>query len=181
MDGMTLSIAGTVRESIVDGPGIRYAVFAQGCPHRCAGCHNSETWAFGGGTPAREEDIIAEMKRNPLLRGITLSGGEPFCQAVPMSHLARLARAAGYDVVVFSGFTFEELMKKKTEPGVRELLHNADILIDGRYDASKRSWSLPFAGSSNQRMIDVQQTRASGTITLWDSCSGSDEAAKAAG
>ena len=84
MDGKTLFLAGTVQESIVDGPGIRYAVFAQGCPHRCAGCHNPETWAFEGGTAVRAKDIIAEMKRDPLVRGITLSGGEPFSQAEEM-------------------------------------------------------------------------------------------------
>ena len=97
--GTVIRIAGVVKESIVDGPGIRYVVFAQGCKHNCKGCHNPHTHSFEGGSIVEVDSIISEMKRNPLLDGITLSGGEPFEQAEGFAVLAQKARANGYDVI----------------------------------------------------------------------------------
>ena len=85
-----LDLSGIVGDSIVDGPGIRVTVFCQGCPHHCPGCHNPETWEFGCGTPMDEEDILSIVRSNPLCRGVTFSGGEPFAQAEGYAKLAKM-------------------------------------------------------------------------------------------
>jgi anaerobic ribonucleoside-triphosphate reductase activating protein len=154
-----LRLAGIVRESIVDGPGVRFVVFAQGCPHRCPGCQNPQTWSFGGGFEVKTETIIAEMKRNPLLKGLTLSGGEPFCHPSGMAELAREARLHGFDVVAYTGFTFEELLEQqKKDTSIRTLLEQIDLLIDGPFIGHLKSYELIFRGSSNQRIINVKSS-----------------------
>jgi anaerobic ribonucleoside-triphosphate reductase activating protein len=166
---MTIRLSGVVWESIVDGPGLRCAAFAQGCPHACPGCHNPQTWSYDGGYLARTDDIIRRMRGNPLLRGITLTGGEPFEQAEAAACLARAARACGYDVVAFSGYTFEQLLTKSaSDPAVKALLEQTDLLIDGRFIIERRSHDLPFRGSANQRLIDVPRSLATGTVRLLD-------------
>ena len=104
---MQVNVAGIMPESIVDGPGFRYAVFVQGCPHGCPGCHNPETHPFEGGTPMVVEELFRQFERNPLLKGVTLSGGEPFCQAEALAKLAEMVHGAGKDVVTYTGYTFE--------------------------------------------------------------------------
>ncbi|HWR22221.1 MAG TPA: anaerobic ribonucleoside-triphosphate reductase activating protein [Feifaniaceae bacterium] len=164
----TLRLAGVVRESIVDGPGFRYTVFAQGCPHHCPGCHNAHTWPFSGGFAAEPEKIVAEMKQSPLLRGITLSGGEPFSQPKAMAELAALVRAAGYDVFAYTGYLFEELLEQaKSDQDVLSLLQQTDVLIDGPFLQEQKSYDLRFRGSKNQRAIDVKAS-LSGGVTLAD-------------
>ena len=106
---MKLRIAGTVGDSIVDGPGLRLTVFTQGCPHHCPGCHNPQTHDFSGGYDATVEELFAQYRENPLLRGVTLSGGEPFCQPAPLAELARLVHGAGGDVFCYTGYTYEQL------------------------------------------------------------------------
>ena len=99
---MNISIAGLVNDSIVDGPGFRFAVFTQGCPHDCPGCHNPQTHDFAGGQDADTDDIIAQFRKNPLLDGITLTGGDPFCQPEPCAALARAAHESGLNVWALS-------------------------------------------------------------------------------
>lgn len=164
-----LKLAGIIRESIVDGPGIRFVVFAQGCPHHCPGCHNPQTWAFEGGSETEPEKIIAEMAKNPLLAGVTLSGGEPFCQSEEFERLAALVHKAGKNVVTFTGYTFERLLEKAdAEPGILALLRETDILIDGPFIAELKSYDLNFKGSANQRVIDVQRSLSEKKVTLAD-------------
>ncbi len=161
-----LRLAGIVRESIVDGPGIRFTVFAQGCPHRCKGCHNPQTWEFLSGFETDCDTIIWEMKKNPMLQGLTLSGGEPFCQALPMAELAHRAHGGGFDVVTYTGFTFEELMERaKREEGVMALLEQTDILVDGPFIQNLKSYGLHFRGSANQRLIDVKSSLSGELVT----------------
>ena len=155
-----LDLSGIVTDSIVDGPGIRTAVFSQGCPHHCEGCHNPETWAFGIGTPMDEETILQIVKSNPLCRGVTFSGGEPFAQAEGFAKLGRLLKAEGYEVASYSGYTFEQLLAGT--PAQRELLATIDILIDGPFRLQERSLELNFRGSRNQRILDVQRSLAAG-------------------
>ena len=153
-----LMLSGVVQESIVDGPGIRYVVFVQGCPHHCPGCHNPQTHPFEGGTPADLDQIVAQVAENPLLRGVTLSGGEPFCQPEPLCQLVRRIRALGKDVMVYSGYTLEQLLEMgKAQPAVRELLYLCDTLVDGPYMEEQRDLTLQFRGSANQRVIDLHQ------------------------
>lgn len=162
-----LKLAGVIRESIVDGPGIRFVVFAQGCPHQCIGCHNPQSWSFDGGFVAQPEQIIEEMLKNPLVKGLTISGGEPFCQSAAMARLAQAARQKGFDVITYTGFTFEELLEQvKTDPAVLELLCYTDILIDGPFIQDLKSYDLRFKGSSNQRMIAVKPSLQQGKAVL---------------
>lgn len=149
-----IRIAGIEEESIVDGPGIRLVVFTQGCKHNCVGCHNPSTHSFNGGSLIEVDNIVKMVKENPLLDGITLSGGEPFEQALECSILARKVKSLGLSVVTYTGYTFEQMLKNKK---FRELLLQTDILIDGKFDISKKSMMLQFRGSTNQRIIDVKK------------------------
>lgn len=149
-----IRIAGIVEESIVDGPGIRMVVFTQGCKHNCKGCHNPESHSFTGGYLMDIEEVLEEIKSNPLLDGITLSGGEPFEQWQACSELAKGVKELGLSVVSYTGYTFEEILKVD---GFRKLLLQTDTLIDGKYEDEEKSLLLQFRGSKNQRIIDVKR------------------------
>lgn len=162
---MELQIAGLIKESIVDGKGIRYTVFTQGCPHHCPGCHNPQTWPFEGGRAVTPEEIFEEFKSNPMLKGITFSGGEPFSQPAPLTELARLVHSIGKDVTVYSGWTYEQLTEKH-DSEIDALLAETDVLIDGPFIEAQKNLELVFRGSENQRLIDMKKTRANGSVTL---------------
>ena len=154
-----LRLAGVIRESIVDGPGIRMTVFTQGCPHKCEGCHNEQTWDFDGGYESSTERILQEAQKDPILRGLTFSGGEPFAQAENMAILAKEAKALGYDIFCYTGYTFEKLVSEfETHPEYKELLSYCDWLVDGPFVLSKRSLMTKFRGSTNQRILDVKKS-----------------------
>ena len=155
-----LNLSGIVSDSIVDGPGIRTCIFSQGCPHHCEGCHNPETWPFEGGTEMEEETILSIVRSNPLCRGVTFSGGEPFAQAEGYAKLARLLKNAGYEVASYSGYTFEQL--QNGTKAQRELLSVIDVLIDGPFILAQRSLEISFRGSRNQRILDVPKSLAAG-------------------
>ena len=155
-----LNLSGIVSDSIVDGPGIRTCIFCQGCPHHCPGCHNPETWDFGCGTDMEEERLLEIVRSNPLCRGVTFSGGEPFAQAAGFARLARLLKSAGYEVASYTGFTFEELLAGSEDQ--KKLLESIDVLIDGPFLLSEKSLEVPFRGSRNQRILDVPRSLAAG-------------------
>ena len=155
-----LDLAGIEEESIVDGPGIRTTVFCQGCPHHCRGCHNPETWEFGCGTPMDEEQILSIVRSNPLCRGVTFSGGEPFAQAEGFAKLGRLLKEQGFEVASYSGYTFEQLLEGTQAQ--RALLETIDVLIDGPFILSRKTLETPFRGSRNQRVLDVPKSLAAG-------------------
>ncbi len=162
-----LRISGIVPESIVDGPGIRYTVFVQGCPHHCEGCHNPQTHDFEGGRLVDIEDIMNEIQRNPLLSGATFSGGEPFCQPEELFELGKLIKEKGLDLVCYSGYTFEELLAlSEKRPAIKDLLSLTDILIDGKFILKEKSLMLKFRGSKNQRMIDVKKSLSKGEVVI---------------
>lgn len=158
-----MRIAGLVQDSIVDGPGLRFAVFTQGCPHRCAGCHNPESHDPTGGTEMSVDEVIQKMLSNPLTDGLTLSGGEPFHQPADCAELAAAARKAGLNVWTYTGYTFEELLNL-SEPAVKKLLSLTDVLVDGRFELTERSLSLKWRGSRNQRLIDVEKSLGTGDV-----------------
>lgn len=163
---MEIRIAGTVCESIVDGPGFRYAVFVQGCPHNCPGCHNPHTHSFNGGKVVDTDELFNECTENPLNKGVTFSGGEPFCQAEALYVLGKKFKEHGYGLMCYSGWTFEELTQKgESEEYVKRLLSILDILADGRFIAERRDITLPFRGSGNQRLIDVKASLEKNTVT----------------
>lgn len=159
-----LRLAGVIRESIVDGPGWRFVVFVQGCPHHCPGCQNPQTHDFDGGYETTVGNIVNAVKENKLLSGITLSGGEPFTQAKALTVLAKEIKALGLDVMSFSGWTYEELLQgANSENRWRELLEELSYLIDGKFLIAEKSLELKFRGSKNQRIVDVKKSLASGT------------------
>ena len=155
-----LELAGIVSDSIVDGPGIRTAIFAQGCPHHCRGCHNPETWEFGCGTLIPVEAVVEIVQSNPLCRGVTFSGGEPFAQAAEFAELAALLKEKGYEVASYSGYTFEQLLEGTEDQKL--LLGTIDILIDGPFIQNQKSLELVFRGSKNQRILDVRKSLIEG-------------------
>ena len=156
-----LNLSGIQTDSIVDGPGIRTTFFCQGCPHHCEGCHNPETWPFEGGTPMDTQVLVAIVTGNPLCRGVTFSGGEPFAQAEGYAQLAQALQEKGYEVASYSGYTFEQLLAGT--PAQKELLRHIDILIDGKFILAEKSLEVPFRGSRNQRIIDVPKSLEAGT------------------
>lgn len=155
-----LRIHSSVAESVVDGPGIRTVIFTQGCPHQCPGCHNPQTHDFSGGYLVDLEEIIQATLANPLLTGVTFSGGEPFCQPAPLADLARAVHAAGLDVVAYSGYTLEQLVAMAREDtAIADLLGQVDLLIDGPFILAERDLTLPFRGSRNQRVLSQGEIR----------------------
>ena len=155
-----LDLSSIVTDSIVDGPGIRATVFCQGCPHRCPGCHNPDTWEFGCGTPMEETAVFEIIKGNPLCKGVTFSGGEPFAQAEGFAKLGKMLKEAGYEVAAYSGYTFEQLLAGTSAQ--RQLLETIDVLIDGPFLQAEKSLELSFRGSRNQRILDVPKSLAAG-------------------
>ena len=155
-----LDLSGIVSDSIVDGPGIRCTVFSQGCPHHCEGCHNPETWEFGCGTLIPVEAVVEIVQSNPLCRGVTFSGGEPFAQAAEFAELAALLKEKGYEVASYSGYTFEQLLEGTEDQKL--LLGTIDILIDGPFIQNQKSLELAFRGSQNQRILDVRKSLIEG-------------------
>jgi len=156
-------MATLIQDSIVDGPGLRLAVFCQGCPHRCEGCHNPEALDPAGGTTGTTEQVVELMAKNPLCAGVTLTGGEPFMQAEAMAELARAAHACGRNVVTYTGYRLETLLAGLDEtPGWRALLENSDWLVEGPFDLENRTLGLPWRGSTNQRVLNAPQSVAQG-------------------
>ena len=126
---MQLRIAGTVENSIVDGEGIRYTIFVQGCPHGCPGCHNPQTHDFQGGKLIDAAVLLKEIASDPLLDGVTFSGGEPFCQAAALAALGKQVHDLGLNLVTYTGYTLEQLLADGREDWMA-LLSETDILID---------------------------------------------------
>ncbi len=145
------------KETISDGPGFRYSIYFSGCTHYCKGCHNPETWKGDIGeelTPEYMDRIIEEIKKNSLLDGVTLSGGDPFFNPEELlKFLKRLKGETGIDVWTYTGYTFEELM---TEDTMRECLGYIDTLVDGKFNEDLFNPELFYRGSSNQRIVDVK-------------------------
>lgn len=164
----TIRLYGLVTDSIVDGPGFRTAIFVQGCPYHCEGCHNPDSQPFEGGTVWTLDDVEKKFTNNPLLSGITLSGGEPAEQAAPCAELARRAHQKGLNVWTYTGSTLEKLTERAREnPALAALLAETDVLVDGPFILAQRSLELDFCGSKNQRLIDMNETRRQGKIILW--------------
>ena len=161
-----IRIAGVIKESIVDGEGLRYVIFTQGCNHNCLGCQNPDTHDFNGGTEVEINTLLKEIYDNPLIDGVTLSGGDPFFQAEKLIHLVNSLKQHGLDVWAYTGFEFEEFLKfienKPSDKRINEhmirLLEYIDVLVDGKFVLEKKTLNKTFVGSTNQRLIDVKQS-----------------------
>lgn len=163
---LTLRIAGIEEDSIVDGPGLRMTVFAQGCLRNCKGCHNPQTHALDQGTLTSAKDLLEQFCSDPLLSGITFSGGEPFLQPEPLLWLAKEVHRLGKNVMAFSGYTLEELLDQGLErPAVTDLVNEVDYLVDGPYIEELRNLELEYRGSSNQRYLNKEEIAK--LVRLW--------------
>ena len=158
----TARIAGTVRHSSVDGPGVRFVVFFQGCPHHCPGCQNPATWDPQAGEEIEVEDLIYELGRTRFLDGITLSGGDPFVQPEAVMALADAAREKGLTVWAYTGWTWEALRNGAAGETAKEALSHIDVLVDGPFVEELLSRECIYRGSSNQRLIDVPASLKAG-------------------
>ncbi len=158
-----IQVAGKVEESIVDGPGLRFVLFTQGCPHHCSGCHNPETHDPSGGVRVRLDEVYRKIVKNPLVHGVTLSGGEPFVQASALRQLVLALKKQNFHLMIYSGYIYENLLEDKERYALLELI---DVLVDGPFIEAKRSLELPFRGSSNQRILDVPASLAAGKAVL---------------
>lgn len=164
-----LQIAGVVRESIVDGPGFRFVIFTQGCRHHCPGCHNPQTHPFEGGKAVNIEELLQQISQNPLLDGITLSGGEPFEQAEACAGLAQRVKELKLGVMTYTGYMYEELISGlQDNKDWGKLLEATDILVDGRFELARKNMLLKFRGSENQRIIDVKKSRVEKRVVIAD-------------
>lgn len=160
---MELRIAGIIKESVVDGPGIRSVVFAQGCPRSCPGCHNPETIDPAGGTVTTVDEVLQELGGLRLVRGVTFSGGDPFMQPAAFAALGKAFKELGRDIMTYTGYTWEELMElARTEPAVMGLVKVSDFIVDGPFINEQKDLNLSFRGSRNQRIIDVAKSLEQG-------------------
>lgn len=159
---MRIQLHGIAQDSIVDGPGLRLAVFVQGCARGCDGCHNPDSQPKYGGYSANVDDVMKMI--SPITTGLTLSGGEPFDQEAVCFILAMEAHERGLTVWAYTGYTFEELIERDSL-----LLKEADVLVDGPFVKGLASYALKWRGSSNQRIIDVRKSLERGEVVLWES------------
>lgn len=187
---VSLRLAGVVRESIVDGPGLRFAIFCQGCPHNCPKCHNQDTHDFSGGYDCDIQKIVNAIEENPLLSGVTFSGGEPSHQPVAFLEIAKKVKSLGLNIWMYSGYTLEELLsranstisdldnsnddssqtseKNEEQVALKGLLSLIDVLVDGKFINELKDLTLPFRGSRNQRIIDMAATKRHNKIILYE-------------
>jgi len=166
---LKLKLAGFKKESIVDGPGIRATVFFQGCPHDCPGCHNPETHDPDGGFTFTVNEVLALLDACPGISGVTFSGGEPFEQVAAAAKLAEIVKKSGLNLVLYSGYTFEQLIERsRQDRNYEQLLSSAWLLIDGPFIIERQNNNLPFRGSTNQRIIDLEQSVWQKKVVEWE-------------
>ncbi|MCI7643487.1 MAG: radical SAM protein [Lentisphaeria bacterium] len=164
--GDMIYAAGLEDDSIVNGPGLRFVLFVQGCNKRCRNCHNPQTQPLReNGSWYNIEEIFAAIKSNPLTSGVTFSGGEPFLQAAVLAKLGAKIKSAGLELAIYTGYKFEELFNS-SDPGVHALLKVGDILVDGEFIDAQTGPDLLFKGSRNQRVLDLSESLAEQTAVL---------------
>ncbi|HEY5562060.1 MAG TPA: anaerobic ribonucleoside-triphosphate reductase activating protein [Clostridiaceae bacterium] len=164
----TVNLAGIAYESLVNGEGIRRVFFAQGCIHNCLGCFNKETHDFNGGIETSLDKLLEELKENPIIKGVTFSGGDPFEQGEEFAYLSTEIKKMPLSIWCYTGYTFEYiLMNLKTRKGWELLINNIDVLVDGRFEEDKKEDNLKYRGSSNQRILNVKESLAKGESIIY--------------
>lgn len=165
--GKKIRLAGIAYESLVNGPGMRRVFFSQGCKHNCEGCFNKDTHDFSGGEERDMDLLIEDLKDNPMIKGVTFSGGDPLEQADRFAYLAKKCKKLGLNIWCYTGYTFEYIMENLEKfKGWNELLNNLDVLVDGKFEIDKKKDGLKFRGSTNQRIIDVKESLKNNSIKL---------------
>lgn len=155
----TVRLAGIAYESLVNGPGMRRVFFAQGCKHKCKGCFNPETHSFEDGEIMDMDKLIKDVLDNPILKGVTFSGGDPIEQAHSFAYMAKAFKNSNLNIWCYTGYTFEKLLEViKVDTAISDLLNNIDVLVDGRFEINNKEEGLKFRGSTNQRIINVKES-----------------------
>lgn len=162
-----MKVLDIMHDSIADGIGLRVVIFFAGCNHRCKGCHNAQSWNMEYGKDYSIDEIIKNIQTNKLISGVTLSGGDPMLQPKEVKELTKMLVGLGYDIWCYTGYTFDEIMNGSNKDRI-ELLKQCDVLVDGRFIESKKDLTLAFRGSSNQRIIDVQESLKQNKIVLYE-------------
>lgn len=152
---MLFRLAGEIKHSLVNGPGIRYVVFFQGCPHHCDGCQNPETHDITGGEEEDTEEVIQRIRITKFLDGVTISGGDPLMQPEACAAIAQAAHEMGLSVWVYTGWKFEDILGDSRK---LKALRSIDVLVDGEFVSELKSEDALWRGSRNQRLIDVKQS-----------------------
>lgn len=155
----TVRLAGIAYESLVNGPGMRRVFFAQGCKHKCEGCFNPETHSFDDGQIMDMDKLIKDVLDNPMLKGITFSGGDPIEQACSFAYMAKAFKNSNLNIWCYTGYTFEEILNMmKEDNSIKDLINSIDVLVDGRFEINNKREGLRFRGSINQRIINVRES-----------------------
>lgn len=160
-----LNIMGYVDQSEVNGPGCRAVVWVQGCNRECSGCFNPDSWAFEINDLVAIDTLAASILKNPQNTGVTFSGGEPFWQAPALTILAKKLKAAGLNIMSFTGFTLQQLQSNSAPPGAKELLAELDILIDGPFVKSLAINSPDSPVSSSNQNVNIFNPEFADKIT----------------
>ena len=161
----TISILEIVEDTTVDGPGFRTTVYSAGCPNRCPGCHNPQSWDISNGHEVDVEEILDVILADPFA-DVTFSGGDPMFQPIGFMALAKAVKErSGKNIWCYTGYLFEDLLRN---PQQKELLKYIDVLVDGRFVEALKDEELRFRGSSNQRLINVPESLKNGNVVLLD-------------
>lgn len=153
---ISVNIAGIKKHSLVNGPGIRYVLFMQGCPHDCKGCQNPETHDINGGIITNTDAVVNDILGTKFIDGVTLSGGDPLMQPEAAYDIVSRLKATGLDIWIYTGWTWEQLTALSTNNIIWKILENTNVLVDGRFESNLQSDECLFRGSTNQRLIDVR-------------------------
>lgn len=161
--------AGIETYDINNGKGFGVTLFVQGCPHKCQGCHNPQTWDFNGGKSLSSDVIneLVELFKNKNIKRLTISGGEPFSNYEVTYSISSLFKEVCKEkqLWIYTGYSYEEVQSK---PEFNPVLALCDVMVDGPFQLENRDLSLPFRGSSNQRIIDVQKSLATNSVALYE-------------
>lgn len=151
-----------IRGTTVDGPGLRTSIYLAGCTHQCIGCQNPQSWDPLAGEPMTLEEILEIVKEEDF--NVTFSGGDPLYYSPSLSPLLKEIKSLGKNIWIYTGFTWEEIIDNNE---LKEIVKWADVLVDGRYIEELRDLDLRFRGSSNQRLIDIQESLKQDKIILY--------------
>ena len=167
--GRKIRLAGIAYESLVNGPGMRRVFFSQGCRHNCKGCFNQDTHDFNAGEEKDMDDLIKDVLDNPMLKGVTFSGGDPLERAEDFAYMAEAFKKKNLNIWCYTGYKFEDIINNlDNNKGWKLLLSNIDVLVDGKFEEDNKQDGLKFRGSTNQRIIDVPNSLKNGEVITLD-------------
>lgn len=161
-----IRLAGIAYNSLVNGPGMRRVFFSQGCRHNCKGCFNPDTHDFNGGMLLEIDDLVKDVINDPMIKGITYSGGDPFYQVEAFNELTDKLRSHNKNISIwaYTGFVWDEL---KARPDMWSLARKLDVMVDGEFREDLNQDGLKLRGSTNQKIIDIKKSIREGRIILW--------------